>query len=97
MNGQAQCVRADRKMQVRVGLGRRMADLAYLARIGGGAVVELDAACTGDVEVYVAGRLHARGQAVVVDGKLAVRVSEIVGYSEISGAMRAPPGGTRTE
>ena len=96
MNGLAHCIRADRKVNVRVGLGRRMADLADMARMGSGAVVELDAACSGDVEVYVAGRLHARGQAVVVDGKLAVCVSEIVDQHEMSGPLRAPPGGTRT-
>ena len=73
-----------------------MTNLSELARMGSGAVVALDAACTGDVEVYVSGRLHARGQAVVVDGKLAVRVSEIVDRGEPSGAVWMP-GGMRTQ
>lgn len=68
----------EKDVSVRIVFGRRMADMADLAQMDQGRVVELDAARADDVDVYVGGRLHARGQAVVVDGKLAVRVSEIV-------------------
>ena len=69
---------AEDHVHVRIGLGRRLADMADLAQMDRGRVVELDTAETDDVDVYVGGHLHARGQAVVVDGALAVRVSEIV-------------------
>ena len=91
--------KAGRNARVRVGLGRRMANMADLAQMDRGTVVELESACTDDVDVYVAGRLHARGQAVVVDGKLAVRVSEITSDAAVSSALQSPAlrGRTRTE
>jgi len=55
-----------------------MIDLRQLAQMDRGSVVEMNVRSDEDVEMYVGGRLHARGQAVVVDGMLAVRVSEIV-------------------
>lgn len=99
MNGYGQCTKADRNVSLRMELGRRMTDPADVARITCGAVVELDAVCTDDVDVYVGGRLHARGQAVVVDGKLAVRVSEILAEAAMSGALQgtALGGRARTE
>ena len=71
-------LRETKKIRVRIGLGKRMIDLRELSGMDHGSVVEMDAGCDEDVEMYVGGRLHARGQAVVVDGMLAVRVSEIV-------------------
>ena len=71
-------LREAKKVRVRIGLGTRMIDLRELSRMDHGSVVEMDAACDEDVEMYVGGRLYARGQAVVVDGMLAVRISEIV-------------------
>jgi len=67
-----------KKVRVRIGLGARMIDLRQLAQMDRGSVVEMNVRSDEDVEMYVGGRLHARGQAVVVDGMLAVRVSEIV-------------------
>ncbi len=71
-------LREAKKVRVRIGLGTRMIDLRELSRMDRGSVVEMDARCDEDVEVYVGGKLHARGQAVAVDGMLAVRVNEIV-------------------
>ena len=44
-----------------------------------GDVLELDSREGDPVDVYVDGRLYARGEAVVVDGHLAVRVCERTG------------------
>lgn len=98
MNENGDWPKAEKCMPVRLALGRRMADMADLAQMDCGMVMELDAACTDDVEVYVGGRLHGRGQAVVVDGKLAVRMSEIVADTAIPAALQgpAPPGRANT-
>ena len=63
---------------LRIELGRRRLELAGLGRLASGSVVELEAGATDDVDIYANGRLLARGQAVSVDGKLAVRVREVM-------------------
>ena len=84
---------AEEHVRVRIGLGCRLADMADLAQMDRGRVVELDTAETDDVDVYVGGRLHARGQAVVVDGDLAVRVSEIVDAAAPPDEVQDPAAG----
>ena len=49
-----------------------------MLQLGDESVVELDRASDEAVDVYVDGQLYARGEAVVVDRKLGVRVLEIV-------------------
>ena len=58
-----------------------MVGMDDLSRMDRGSVVTLDATCEQDVDVYAGGRLCARGQAVGVDGTLAVRIREIVSES----------------
>ena len=53
-----------------------------------GDVVELNAYADDRVELFSGGRLVARGQAVVVGGKLAVRVQEVPNGLYISNARR---------
>ncbi len=77
-----------RPASVRVELGRRRIGLDEMDRIETGQVVELDAAVDEPVNVYVDGRLFARGEAVSTNGKFAVRVLEFVGV--------AKPGAART-
>ena len=64
--------------KVRIELGRRWLARPDVLQLGDDSVVELDRASDEAVDVYVDGQLHARGEAVVVDGKLGVRVLEIV-------------------
>ncbi|MCJ7545113.1 MAG: FliM/FliN family flagellar motor switch protein [Phycisphaerae bacterium] len=65
-------------VNVRLELGRRLIPSAGAHDLSAGGMVALDRNVDDPVDVYVAGRLYARGQAVVVDGKLAVRIEEIV-------------------
>ena len=59
-----------------VEFGRRMLRADELSALAEGDVVELDAFADDYVQVHAGGRLVARGRAVVVDGKLAVRIQE---------------------
>jgi len=90
MTGHGRCSRADKTVTLRIGLGRRMAGPDDLAQITRGTVVELSAASDDDVDVYVGARLLARGQAVVVDGKLAVRMGEILDDAATPGHFQSP-------
>jgi len=64
--------------KVRIELGRRWLAGRDVLQLGDNSVVELDRASNDTVDVYVDGQLYARGEAVVVDRKLGVRVLEIV-------------------
>ena len=64
--------------RLRIDLGRRMLAAQDVAALKPGRVVELDCTSDADVEIYADGRLLARGQAVVVDGRFAVRVREVL-------------------
>lgn len=70
--------------RVRVELGRRLIDLHELSQMTAGRVLALDCKHDEEVDVLVAGRLFARGELVVVDGLLAVRVTQVQ-----AGAKRA--------
>jgi flagellar motor switch protein FliN/FliY len=45
--------------------------------LGSGSVIELDRMADEPVELYLDGKLIARGEAVVVDGNYGLRVTEI--------------------
>lgn len=68
----------DRLRKVRVELGRRWIAAKDVWRVEPGTVLDLGQGRHDRVDVYVDGKLVARGEAVVVDGKLGVRVREIV-------------------
>lgn len=72
---------ADVELQVAVELGRvrlRVRDLLQLAE---GSVVELDRSAGAPVDVLVNGSLVARGEVVVVDDELGVRVTELLRHA----------------
>ncbi len=67
------------ELPVQVELGRVELSMVELLDITPGSVLELDKAVGEPVEVYVAGKLIARGEVVVVLGdRLGVRVMELV-------------------
>jgi flagellar motor switch protein FliN/FliY len=70
-------MRSEKKVRIELGRRRLVAD--EVARLDGGSIVVLDAGVGDAVDVYVDGRLHARGEAVVVNGCLGVRMSEVFG------------------
>jgi flagellar motor switch protein FliN/FliY len=69
---------ADVPMNVTVELGRAVMQVRDLLAMREGSIVELDRAAGAVVDVLVNGTLVARGDVVVVDDDLGVRITEIV-------------------
>jgi len=82
----------DVPVTVGVELGRVDVPIGELLRMREGSVVELDREVAEPVDVRVNGRLLARGEVVVVDGRFGVRLTELVG-----GAARAAVGAATSE
>ena len=64
------------RRRVVLAFGRKTLIAEQQSQLQVGAVIELDAFVDDYIDVYADGRLVARGRALVVDGKLAVRVQE---------------------
>ena len=69
----------DVDMEVTVQLGSVRMQIRDLLALQAGSVVELDRAAGAAVDVLVNGRLLARGDVVVIDEELGVRITEILG------------------
>jgi flagellar motor switch protein FliN len=69
---------ADVNLQLSVELGRVRMRVRDLLKLAEGSVVELDRAAGAPVDVLANGSLIARGDVVVVDDELGVRITELV-------------------
>jgi flagellar motor switch protein FliN len=67
------------QIDLRIELGRTHLDPEDMRQLRGGTVVSLDTLAGEPVDVYAAGRLVARGETVVHNDCVAVRVVELVG------------------
>jgi len=67
----------DVELNVSLRFGQRQMPLRELLELGSGSVIELDRMVDDPVELYLDGKLIARGEAVVVDGNYGLRVTEI--------------------
>jgi flagellar motor switch protein FliN len=67
----------DVELNVSLRFGKRQLPLRDILELGSGSVVELDRLVDEPVELYLDGKLIARGEAVVVDGNYGLRVTEI--------------------
>lgn len=63
---------------LRIEFGRRWIGARQASTVATGSVIDTDAGEQDLVSVYAGGRLVAKGLPVTVDGKLAVRIKEIV-------------------
>ena len=72
----------DVPLQVSVELGRCNITIAELLELGKGSVLELDKLAGESLDFRVNGRLVARGEAVVVNDKFGVRLTDIISPSE---------------
>ncbi len=68
----------DVQLHVKIELGRTHMFVEDVLRLGEGSVVELDRLAGDPVDVYVNGRLVARGEVLVLNDNFCVRVSEII-------------------
>jgi len=69
---------ADVTMGVTVELGRTVMSVREILQLTEGSVVELDRAAGALVDVLISGSVVARGEVVVVDDQLGVRIMEII-------------------
>lgn len=72
----------DVPLSVTVELGRVRMPVRQLLALGAGAVVELAKAADEPLDVLINGRAVARGEAVVVNERFGVRLTEIVSANE---------------
>lgn len=72
----------DVPLRVTVELGRTQMRIADLLRLAKGSVVELEKVAGEPLDVRVNGHLIARGEAVIVNDKFGVRLSDVISPSE---------------
>ena len=72
----------DVPLQVTVELGRTKMRIGDLLRLAKGSVVELDKLAGEPLDLRVNGQLVARGEAVIVNDKFGVRLSDVLSPSE---------------
>ncbi len=95
-NGAAQGTPNDRRLDllldvplsVTVELGRTRMTIQELLSLGPGSVVELDKVAGEPLDIVVNDRLVARGEAVVVNDKFGIRITDIVSKSERLARLR---------
>lgn len=68
----------DVNIKVQAVLGRSRMDISTLMRLRSGDVVELDRRVGEPVDILVNNRMIARGEVVLVDGRLGVTLTEVV-------------------
>lgn len=67
----------DLELPMSVVLGRAVMPLEEVLKLTAGSLVELDAKVADPVEVFVQGKLVARGEVVSANGNYGVRITEI--------------------
>jgi len=67
---------------VRIELGRAELLLSQLAGLGKGSVVRLNRQTYEPVDLVVSGRVFARGEIVVIDDHIGLRVTEVLGAEQ---------------
>lgn len=72
----------DIPLEVTVRLGRAKLPIKDLLELGAGSVIELDRIAGEPLEVLVNSKLVARGEAIVVNDKFGIRLTEIVSPTE---------------
>ena len=78
----------DVPLELSVELGRTRMTIQDLLGLGPGSVIELDKIAGEALDILVNDRLVARGEAVVVNDKFGVRITDIVSQSERVARLR---------
>ena len=69
----------DVNLDIKIELGRTKMNLDEILKLRRGSVVTLDKLAGDPVDVYVNGRLVARGEVLVLNDNFCVRVAELIG------------------
>ncbi|WP_164101081.1 flagellar motor switch protein FliN [Candidatus Laterigemmans baculatus] len=77
--GQSLDLLGDVELDLRIELGRTMMRLEDVLELRGGSVVVLDKLAGDPVDIFVNGRLVARGEVLVMNDNFCVRVTELAG------------------
>lgn len=64
-----------------VELGRARLTVRELAQLGKDDVIELDRLASQPLDILAGGQVFARGEVVVIDDRVALRITELVGTS----------------
>ena len=78
----------DVPMEITVELGRSRMTIQELLALSPGSVIELDKLAGEPLDILVNDRLIARGEAVVVNDKFGIRITDIVSPSERIARLR---------
>jgi flagellar motor switch protein FliN/FliY len=78
----------DVPLDISVELGRARMSIQELLNLGPGSVIELDKVAGEPLDILVNNRLVARGEAVVVNDKFGVRITDIISPSERVARLR---------
>jgi len=72
----------DVNLQVSVEVGRTRMTIQDLLQLGQGSVIELTKLAGEALDIYINGRLVARGEAVIVNEKFGVRITDIISQQD---------------
>ena len=78
----------DVPLELSVEIGRTRMSIQELLSLGPGSVIELDKVAGEPLDILVNGRLVARGEAVVVNDKFGIRITDIVSPAERIARLR---------
>jgi flagellar motor switch protein FliN/FliY len=78
----------DVPLEVTVELGRSRMSIQDLLALGPGSVIELDKLAGEPLDILINDRLVAKGEAVVVNDKFGIRITDIVSRSERIARLR---------
>ncbi len=78
----------DVPLQISVELGKTKMTIQELLALAPGSVIELDKLAGEPLDVVINGRLVARGEAVVVNEKFGVRITDVVSRAERIARLR---------
>jgi flagellar motor switch protein FliN/FliY len=71
-------------LRVSIGLGRSTLKISDLLGLGYHSVVELDKPVGNNLDVYINGVLLGRGEVVIVEDKVGIKINEVVDHSSWS-------------
>ena len=78
----------DVPLELSVELGRTRMSIQELLSLGPGSVIELDKVAGEPLDILINDRLVARGEAVVVNDKFGIRITDIVSPAERIARLR---------